>query len=115
MHEGQFTEKIVDAILAQAKQYPDGKILSVKVKVGEVYHLEPESVRMHFQMTVKGTSLEGARLDLKEEPIEVVCSQCHKTGPVEDHHILTCSFCYAMNVRTVSGNSITVESIEIES
>ncbi len=114
MHEGQFTEKIVDAILKELKEHPQGRVRSVKVKVGEIFHLEPHSVQMHFEITVKGTQLEGVRLDLQEERVEVTCPQCQKTGPVEDHHLMFCSFCQALNVKPVSGNTISVESIELE-
>lgn len=114
MHEGQFTDKIVDVILNELKNHPNGKINNVRVKVGEVYHLELESVLMHYAIAVKGSRLENVALDIREEPVNVECQVCKKVGPVEDHHLLFCSFCNAMNVKTVSGNSIIVESIEIE-
>ena len=112
MHEGQFTDKIVEAILSQLKEHPGRKIKAVRVAVGEVYHLVLESVLMHFEISVRGTPLEGVKLELKEDPMLVHCQQCHKTGPVEDHHLPLCSFCGSLNVKTVSGNSITVDSIE---
>ena len=112
MHEGVFTEKIVAVILDELKKQPGQKISSVKVKVGETYHLVLESVCMHFEIAVKGTALEGVQLILQEEPMQVTCQVCHKTGPVEDHHMAMCSFCNSLNVKTVSGNSIIVESIE---
>ncbi|MBF0489339.1 MAG: hydrogenase maturation nickel metallochaperone HypA [Candidatus Omnitrophica bacterium] len=114
MHEGQFTEKIVEVVLGELKKHPGNKIKTVKVKVGDVYHLVLESVLMHFDIVVKGTPLEGVRLDLEEEPLRVCCEQCHRSGPVEDHHMPTCSFCNSLSVKTVSGNAITVESIQFE-
>lgn len=112
MHEGHFTDNIVMAILEELKRHPGRKIKTVNVAVGEVYHLVLESVLMHFEIAVKGTALEGAVLDLKEESMRVCCQQCHNTGPVQDHHMPLCTFCGSVNVKTVSGNSITVESIE---
>ena len=114
MHEGQFTDKIVEVILAELEKYPGSKIKAVKVTVGEVYHLVLESVLMHFEISVKGTPLEGVTLDLHEEPMKVYCDQCHQTGPVEDHHMPVCPFCNSLKVNPVSGNSIAVESIRIE-
>ncbi len=114
MHEGHFTNQIVDAILAELKDRPHGKIKAVKVKVGEVYHLVLESVLMHFRIAVKGTPLEGVELDLQEERVKVFCPQCQKEGFAEDHHMIVCPQCYSQNVKTLSGDSITIESIELE-
>jgi hydrogenase nickel incorporation protein HypA/HybF len=113
MHEGQFTEKIVAAILEELKKHPGARIRSVQVKVGEVYHLVLESVLMHFEIAVKGSALEGVELDLQEEAMRVKCQQCGREGPVEDHHMPLCSFCQSTNVKTVSGNSITIDAIQL--
>lgn len=112
MHEGVFTEKIVEVILEELKQHPGKKIQNVHVTVGETYHLVLESVLLHFGIAVQGTLLEGAQLHIKEEHMRVECPQCLKIGVVEDHHMPMCSFCGALNVKTVSGNAITVDSIQ---
>ncbi len=114
MHEGQFTEKIVEVILGELKKQPGKKVQTIKVTVGEVYHLVLESVQMHFQVSVKGTPLEGVQLNLNEEPMRVCCKQCHRTGRVEDHHMPMCTYCGSLSVETVSGNKISVESIQFK-
>ena len=113
MHEGQFTEKIVNVIIQELEKFPGKKPKLIRVKVGEVFHLVPESVLMHFDVLVKGTALEGVVLDIKEEPMEVFCTHCQKTNPVEDHHLLACPLCYSTDVKPVIGNRISVESIEL--
>lgn len=112
MHEGHFTDQIVEEILKELKKYPGSTVKTVKVTVGEVYHLVLESVLMHFEISVKGTPLQGVVLDLKEDPMQVCCQECAKTGAVQDHHMPQCSFCGGLSVKTVSGNSITIDSIE---
>jgi len=114
MHERQFTQKIVDAILVELDKYADKKPRSVRVKVGEAYHLVPESVKMHFEILTKDTPLEGTSLELVEEAMEVTCSVCGKTGIAEDHHLLVCPFCYSTQVKAISGNRIIVESVVLE-
>lgn len=112
MHEGHFTEKIVEAILGELKNHPGGKIKAARVVVGEVYHLVFDSVLMHFEISVRGTPLEGVHLDLREEPMQVSCPKCLLTGPVQDHHMPLCSFCGSLDVKPIGGNSITVDTIE---
>jgi hydrogenase nickel incorporation protein HypA/HybF len=114
MHEANFTEQIVYAIIEELKKYPDRKPRRVCVKVGEMLHLNEESVRMHYELLIKGTALEEAEIELKDDPVEVYCWQCNRRGPVTDHHLLTCGYCNATDVEVMKGNDIVIESIEIE-
>ncbi|MBI4971457.1 MAG: hydrogenase maturation nickel metallochaperone HypA [Candidatus Omnitrophica bacterium] len=114
MHEGNFTEQIVAAILSELKKHPKGKVKQIKVKVGEMLHLEPESVKMHFELLTKGTRLEGIGLDLEEVPVTVCCLDCRAEGQVTDHHLLLCDNCDSRNVKITSGNNILIDSIELE-
>jgi len=114
MHEGHFTEQIVDAIIAEFKKHPGRKVDSVTVKVGETYHLMTDSVLMHYNLITKGTELEGAKLNLVEENVLVLCGQCGKEGPVEDHHLLLCSFCHSRKVKTIAGDKVVIEQIVLK-
>ena len=115
MHEAHFTENIVEAIVTELKKHPGRAVKSISVKVGESYHLVPDSVLMHYELMTKGTGLEGVKLDLMEEPLEVLCSSCGKQGPVEDHHLLLCSFCHSPQVKAVRGDKVTIEQIIFKS
>jgi len=115
MHEGHFTEQIIDSVMGELKKYPGKTVESITVKVGEVYHLVPDSVLMHYELITKGTELEGVKLELLEDPMIVVCAQCAKQGPVEDHHLLLCSFCHSRQVKPVAGDKVTIQKILFKS
>lgn len=114
MHEGNFTEQIVEAIVAELKNHPGLKPKRVKVKVGEMLHLESESVKMHFASLTRGTALEHAALDLEEVPVLVRCGDCQEEGPVADHHLLMCENCDSKKVEMIQGNDIVIEGIELD-
>lgn len=113
MHEANFTQEIVTAILDDLKHYPSLHAKQVKVKVGEMLHLMPESVQTHYQQMTKGSYLEGVSLLLEETPVEVKCKHCGFTGGVEDHHVLFCSKCDSFDVTLLKGNEVTIDSIEM--
>lgn len=114
MHEANFTEQIVQAILAEIRKLPLGRPTLVKVNVGEMLHLNKESVLAHFQSISKGTALEGMELDLEEVPVRLACSHCGWMGEAEDHHLLFCSSCSSIDVQVLSGRNVTIEKIEVE-
>lgn len=114
MHEANFTKQIVNVIMDELMKYPETKPTMVKVAVGEMLHLVPDSVRMHFELLTKDTFLEEVLLELGEIPVTVSCRQCGHDGGVEDHHLLSCSHCQSLDVELKSGNEIRIESIELE-
>jgi len=114
MHEGHFTDQIVASVVDELKKYPGKDVQSITVKVGETYHLVPESILMHYELITKGTTLEGVVLNLEPESMLVFCTQCGKEGPVDDHHMLLCTFCHSRQVKTIAGNSVTIEKIQFK-
>jgi hydrogenase nickel incorporation protein HypA/HybF len=113
MHEHKFTQQIVQSVMEELGKHPEVNPQWVEVKVGEVFHLERESVLLHFNLLTQGTRLEGVELRLAEEPMEVLCQHCGKTGPVEDHHMPTCRFCDSLDVKTVKGNQVDVRLSQV--
>ena len=98
MHEANFTSEIVHTILSELTKAPAGKPKSVKVVVGEMLHLIPVSVNMHFDLLVRGTRLEGTMLELQEARVRIRCGKCGREGGVEDHHLLMCESCGSLEV-----------------
>ncbi|MBI2094738.1 MAG: hydrogenase maturation nickel metallochaperone HypA [Candidatus Omnitrophica bacterium] len=114
MHEANFTNRIVEAILEAADRIPGARPRKVRVLVGEMLHLAPASVALHYDRLTRGTRLEGVRLELEEKPARIRCRRCGREGGVEDHHFLICARCGSTDADLLSGNEIVVDSIEVE-
>ncbi len=114
MHEGHFTEQVVEAILKELEPHKGSRIKKVSVSVGEMMHLVPESVMQHYELLTQGTRLQGVALELKEVPVMIQCRSCGQTGPVEDHHVLMCGHCDSRDVHILSGNKVVIESLQLE-
>ena len=114
MHEGNFTEQIVQTILDELKKYPAQKPVAVKVRVGEMLHLVPESVRLHFATLTKGTALENTALELAEDSVLAQCQACTMTYHPEDHHLLVCPGCGALRANVIKGRDVFIEKIDLE-
>ena len=112
MHEGNFTEQIVEAILSELKGYSAGRPERIKVRVGEMLHLEEESVRLHYEILTKSTVLEGVPLDLQPVPVSLRCEVCKTESEAEDHHLLMCPKCHSFEVQITGGDQIEIEAIE---
>ena len=114
MHEGNFTQQIVNSILEELKKYPSSHARAVRVNVGEMLHLNPESVRTHFEVMTKGTALAEASLDLKETAVQVQCRRCNSVFHPEDHHVPFCESCQTTDIAVLTGQEVTIEAIDLE-
>lgn len=111
MHEGHFTEQIVEAILQGLSEKSVVNPSRVKVRVGEMLHLEAESVLMHFRAITARTCLEKTELELESVPVLVRCRQCGEEGGVSDHHFLMCETCESREVELIEGGDVVIEEI----
>ena len=114
MHEGNFTQQIVDTIIAELNNYPGYRPKRIKVKVGEMLHLEQDSVKLHFDLLTRGTLMADARLEMQGVPVKVRCRQCGNENSAPDHHMLYCERCSSTKVDILSGNNIVIEAVEME-
>jgi len=63
MHEAS----LVSGLIAQLEPiaHEQGSIASVRVRLGALAHISPEHFRWHFDQAVRGTALEGTRVDVE--------------------------------------------------
>lgn len=92
----------------------DAKTLrSVRLNVGQMSAIVPDSLSFCFEVIVSGTDMEGARLDMDIIPLRGCCQSCEQEFDVEDYNF-TCPFCKGTKVETISGQDLTIVEIEVE-
>ncbi len=108
MHELSITQSVVDAVL---ERLPDTKIAEVRLEIGKLSGIVPDSVRFCFDLVIAGTSLEGARLDIDEPSGRAHCVDCDTEFDVDDL-ILLCP-CGSANVEVLAGQQLRIRSVEV--
>ena len=121
MHEYGLMEEVVKSLLARLAEpdlVPAGAEMEVVLKVGALAIHSAAATRQAFEVLVKGTRLEKARLNLIVEPLILTCSNCGFSGPlpegaVDPHEQLPLAPCpQCGSISPVTG-SRGVESIEL--
>jgi hydrogenase nickel incorporation protein HypA/HybF len=79
MHETGLALEILQASRKVLAENGGGKLLRVKVAVGELSAVEPELLLYAWEAAVTGTEAEGAQLEVEFCPARQRCPQC---GPV---------------------------------
>ena len=108
MHELSITRSVVDAVL---QRLPDTRIAEVRLEIGKLSGIVPDSVRFCFDLVVAGTLLEGARLDSDEPGGRAHCAECDAEFDIDDP-ILLCP-CGSANGEVLAGKQLRIRSVEV--
>lgn len=105
---------IASAIVATAARHADGcRVTAIRVRVGRLRQVVPDSLQFCFGMVARESLCEGARLELEIVPAVLRCSDCSHEWEIASPPF-RCPQCAGGDVAAVRGEELEVESIEIE-
>jgi hydrogenase nickel incorporation protein HypA/HybF len=111
MHELSIAGNILEIV---REHLPEGRaeVASVKVRIGEMSGVVPDSLAFCFEALTAGTPLQGARLQIQEIPLSGRCRACGYAGRLADG-ALTCSACGSGDLELIAGRELEVVEIEL--
>jgi hydrogenase nickel incorporation protein HypA/HybF len=121
MHEVSVMSSILDAVFEELKRHNVQKVEEVLLVIGDLTFLGEEQLAFAFEILTRGTLLEGSKLIVEHEPVEVICHSCGYTGKAEsledevNHNsvpTLNCPSC-GQRVEVTKGKSCMVRSIKV--
>jgi hydrogenase nickel incorporation protein HypA/HybF len=121
MHEYGLMQDVVGAVLQMSPGNREGKVVRVRIEVGEFLVASRESLQTAFEILTRGTALEGSALDVKEVPGRAVCEACGFRGSSADlgdelcepPAVLLCPTCGAPLLVT-EGAGITLTDVQLQ-
>ncbi len=108
MHELALCEGVLAVALEAAG---DREIARVKVRVGQLQRVLPESWEVCWQMAAMDTTAAGAAVELTEAPARIRCRACGWEGAPRPP--LDCASCGSHSVEILAGEEIVVEEVEL--
>jgi hydrogenase nickel incorporation protein HypA/HybF len=113
MHEMSLLESIIEVVEDEHRKQPFGRVRMIRVKLGALAMVEPDSLRFCFAIIAGGSVAEGARLEIDTVSGAGWCEDCcaHVTltaryGP--------CPGCGDARLRMTAGNELQLTEIEVE-
>ncbi len=108
MHELSITQDVVRTVVA----HTDGRtVRGVRLRIGTLAGIVPDAVRFCFDLATTGTTLEGAWLDIEDEPGRGRCHVCGSEFDMPD--LLPRCPCGSTDAEVVAGRSLVVSSVEV--
>ena len=84
----------------------------VRVDIGYLRQVVPDTLSHSWEMVVFGTPLEGVPLEVREVPAVIECRECHSRTALDDP-IFRCAACGSTQTDVVSGNELFVSSLDL--
>ncbi|MCQ2056566.1 MAG: hydrogenase maturation nickel metallochaperone HypA [archaeon] len=112
---------LISAIIKKLEEYSVEAVEEVTLVIGDLTNLGEEQMEFAYEIMTRETKLEGSKLTIEHEKINVRCKSCGYSGGVEEiksdctcHSvpILSCPKCKG-DVIVTAGQSCMVKNIRI--
>ena len=118
MHEMSLAAALVDIIREEMRKNGATRLVLAKVRHGALSNVVPGALSLGFEVMTKGTELEGAPLELAEEPLLLACAACgweFSPPPSPLALFAPCPHCGEETGHTVrAGKALYLDHIEVE-
>lgn len=104
---------VLDIAINTALQHEATRIIKIKLLIGAMTHVEPESLKFGFSSLAAGTIAAEAELEIELTPFRGQCTNCGKDFSSNDY-FLVCPGCGSHAVVIKSGRELCVEHLEVE-
>ncbi len=113
MHEYAVTKSIVNIALEEVRKANAGRIIEIRLVIGDLSAILDDSVQMYFDIMCKDTPAEGAKLIFRRIQAEFMCKSCGIKYP-KPAKGFDCSVCGSQGMPTGVGREFYIESMEVE-
>lgn len=113
MHEMSLAEGILQLIEDATRAQNIRRVSAVYVEVGQLASVEVEALRFCFDVVIKDSVADGARLEIIDMPGTGWCIDCSQSVPLGEK-LGGCPRCGGYRVQVTGGTEMRVRELEIE-
>ena len=113
MHELAIMDSALNQVLDQAQKAGAGVVHVIRLRIGVLSGVVPDSLRFAFDALVPGTMAEGATLEIEAVPARFWCTTCHREFESNDF-FSECPSCRRPSGDLRAGREMELTSMEIE-
>lgn len=114
MHELSIAQSLLEIVLEEGGRHGLGYVKVIRLQVGALASVVPESLTFCFDLVSADTIAAGASLEIETIPVVSRCGTCNIPFEVVNH-VFLCPQCGEPTLELVSGRELSILSIEGES
>ena len=112
MHELGLMQNIVETVEDYSRKNNAEKVLTVILEIGKLSGVVPTALEFCFDVCVKGTLLQGAKLEIKQVNSLGLCKVCRKEFDLLENEF-SCPICKEKDWEILSGKEIIIKGLEV--
>lgn len=112
MHEMSLCDGIREVLEQQARQQNFSTVKTVWLEIGKLSSVEPSALRFGFEVVMKGSLAEFAKLEIIEVDGQAWCFQCLQNVKIE-HRYDGCPLCGAYLLQVNDGEQMRIKELEV--
>ncbi len=113
MHEMSLCEGVLQVLEDEAKRQHFSKVKTVWLEIGAMSGVEVEAMRFCFDVVIRHTLADGAKLEIIEVPAEAWCLNCTQTVTVKQRYD-ACPHCGSYQLQVTRGEEMRIKELEVE-
>ena len=113
MHEFSLMAGVLEAVNASALQHRAGRVLEIRLVIGEMAEVVPEALEFAFEALSVDTLSAGATLSISNVRPRSRCGSCEVEFE-HDRYRRACPHCDSLATELLAGRELYIESIEVE-
>ena len=113
MHEMSLCESIVQILEDESRRQGFGRVLRVRLEIGQLAGVEPEAMHFGFEAVTHGTIAEGAALEIIDLPGAAWCLACSRTVAVTQRFD-ACPYCGGYQLQVTDGEQLRIKDLDVE-
>ncbi len=112
MHEMSLCEGMRQVIEDQARQHNVKRIKTVRVELGRFAGVEKDALSFAFDIVMRGSAAEGAKLVMMDLPGIAMCYDCAKQVQIENR-LDPCPDCGGGKLMPMGGDEMRIKDLEV--
>jgi len=109
MHELALMGQVVAAVASRVRP---ARVARVRIQIGKLAGVLPETVQFCFAICTRGTALDGAALEIDEVCGRGRCRRCG--GEVTMETFVDPCGCGSVEIDVVGGKELRIETVEVQ-
>jgi len=113
MHEMSLCEGVLQVLQDNARSQGYSRVKTVWLEIGCLSGVEVEAMRFSFDLVMKGSLAEAAKLEIIRIPGAAWCMQCGRTVPVTERYD-ACPDCGGYQLQVTAGDEMRIKELEVD-
>ncbi len=113
MHELSIAMSLIEAACEEAGRLGGVRVEALHLRLGALSGVVREALEFSFELAAAGTAIEGARLEIEEIPVTVLCPRCGEERQLLSLQHFRCPVCDTPTPDVVHGRELELTALEV--